>query len=62
MSDCRNSTVVPRQNCESGTDLNGWGRRMPKGFLPYLQVGNLLQAKGQIFPGAGADIPKTLPG
>lgn len=39
----------PGRAARLGQGLNGWGRRMPRGFLSYLQVGNPLQPRDMPF-------------
>lgn len=39
----------PGRAVRLGQGLDGWGRRMPRGFLPYLQVGNPLQPRDRPF-------------
>jgi len=62
MSGCRTTTVVPRQSCEAGTGPGWLGKKDAQRFPTVSASRKPTPAKGQAFPGAGAGVPKVLPG
>ena len=51
MSDCRNNTVVPRQNCEAGTGPEWLGKKNAQRFPT-------VSASRKPTPGQGTDLSR----